>query len=180
MEVEVQIYAITALAQYYDPPLRCFTFQDFQLVPTIEEFEQILDLPMEGKILYRYFEQHSSIPTLAEILKIHPKELESKLVERKNTRGFPQKFLENYPYQLAEKEDWGTFIDVLTLTLYGIMLFPNLEHFVDYAAINVFVAMKTRSENPITAILADIYETLNLCYKMKQKKVLCCLPALYV
>jgi len=134
---------------------------------------------MERKIPYKYFEQHSSIPTLAEILKIHPKELESKLVERKNTRGFPQKFLENYLYRLAGKENWGTFMDVLALTLYDIMLFPNLEGFVNYAAINVFVAMKTRSENPVTAILADIYETLDSCYKMKQK-VSCCLPALYV
>jgi len=29
LEIEVQTPAITALAQYYDPPLRCFTFQDF-------------------------------------------------------------------------------------------------------------------------------------------------------
>jgi len=29
LEGEVQTSAITALAQYYDPPLRCFTFQDF-------------------------------------------------------------------------------------------------------------------------------------------------------
>jgi len=180
LEVEVQISTITALAQYYDPPLRCFTFQDFQLLPTIEEFEQILHLPMEGKIPYIYLEQHSSIPTLAEILKIHPKELESRLVERKNTRGFPQKFIENYLYRLAGKEDWGTFMDVLALTIYGIMLFPNLQHFVKYAAINVFVAMKNRSENLVTSILADIYETLDSCYKMKQKKVSCCLPALYV
>ena len=35
-------------------PLRCFTFQDFQLVPTVEEFEQILDLPLEGKTPYNY------------------------------------------------------------------------------------------------------------------------------
>ena len=135
---------------------------------------------MERKIPYKYFEQHSSIPTLAEILKIHPKELESRLVERKNTRGFPHKFIENYLYRLAGKEDWGTFMDVLALTLYDIMLFPNLEHFVNYAAINVFVAMKNRSENPVTAILADIYKTLYSCYKMKQRKVSCCLPALYV
>jgi len=27
LEVEVQIPAVTALAQYYDPPLRCFTFK---------------------------------------------------------------------------------------------------------------------------------------------------------
>jgi len=56
VEVEVQKFAITALAQYYDPPLRCFTFQDFQLVPTIEEFEQIVDMPLEGKISYQYLE----------------------------------------------------------------------------------------------------------------------------
>ena len=36
LEVEVQTSTITVLAQYYDPPLRCFTFQDFQLAPTIE------------------------------------------------------------------------------------------------------------------------------------------------
>ena len=34
---EVSIEAIASLTQYYDQPLRCFTFGDFQLVPTIEE-----------------------------------------------------------------------------------------------------------------------------------------------
>jgi len=29
LKVEAQAVAIIALAQYYDPPLRCFTFQDF-------------------------------------------------------------------------------------------------------------------------------------------------------
>ena len=60
------------------------------------------------------------------------------------------------------------------------MVFPNMENFVDYAAINVFVAVKNRYENPVTAILADIYETLDSCYEMKDMKVLYCLPVLYV
>ena len=38
LEVDVQTDAQTALAQYYDSPLRCFTFADFQLVPTLEEY----------------------------------------------------------------------------------------------------------------------------------------------
>jgi len=29
LNVEVQASAVTALAQYYDPSLRCFTFHDF-------------------------------------------------------------------------------------------------------------------------------------------------------
>ena len=43
---EVSIEAIASLTQYYDQPLRCFTFGDFQLVPTIEEFEEILGCPL--------------------------------------------------------------------------------------------------------------------------------------
>jgi len=46
LEIDTKVPAITALVQYYDPPLRCFTFKDFQLVPTVEEFGDILDLPL--------------------------------------------------------------------------------------------------------------------------------------
>jgi hypothetical protein len=34
---DVQVEALTALAQFYDPPMRCFLFQGFQLAPTLEE-----------------------------------------------------------------------------------------------------------------------------------------------
>ncbi|XP_050893382.1 uncharacterized protein LOC127100148 [Lathyrus oleraceus] len=30
------------IAQFYDPPLRCFTFSDFRLAPTLEGFERII------------------------------------------------------------------------------------------------------------------------------------------
>jgi len=81
-------------------------------------------------------------------------------VNKKGVRGFTPKFLESYLHQLADQENWETFMDVLTLTLYGIMLFPNVEDLVDYAAIDVFIARKTRAENPVPTILADIYITL--------------------
>jgi len=40
-------------------------------------------------------------------------------------------------------------MDVLALTLYGIMLFPNVEDLVDYVAIDVFIASKSRAKNPV-------------------------------
>jgi len=43
---EVSTEAIASLAQYYDRPLRCFTFGDFQLSPMVEEFEEILGCPL--------------------------------------------------------------------------------------------------------------------------------------
>ena len=43
---KVDYGALTTLAQYYDIPLRCFTFPDFQIAPTLEELESILDRPI--------------------------------------------------------------------------------------------------------------------------------------
>ncbi|RDX91950.1 hypothetical protein CR513_25994, partial [Mucuna pruriens] len=41
IDVELQ----PALVQYYDLPLRCFTFRNFQIAPTLEEYEHLLGLP---------------------------------------------------------------------------------------------------------------------------------------
>ncbi|XP_014515615.1 uncharacterized protein LOC106773435 [Vigna radiata var. radiata] len=178
LEMEVQLPAITALVRYYDSPLRCFTFQDFQLAPTIEEFEHILGLPLEGTSPYQHLEHHASIPTIAAIMKLHPKDLEDKMLTRNQVRGLTQGYLEQYLHHLADKEEWEAFMDVLALTVYDIVLFPRID-FVDYTAIDVFVAKKTRSENPVTAVLADVYGTMSFCHERKGKKILCCLPALY-
>jgi len=96
LDIEVQTSLITTFAQYYDPLVKAFTFQDFQLVPTLEEFEQILDLPLEGKSPYKYVEHHAFVSTLSGIMKIHSRELESALVNKKGVRGFTPKFLESY------------------------------------------------------------------------------------
>ena len=45
--IEVSVEAIASLTQYYDQSLRCFTFGDFKLAPTVEEFEEILGCPLE-------------------------------------------------------------------------------------------------------------------------------------
>ncbi|XP_014511791.1 uncharacterized protein LOC106770498 [Vigna radiata var. radiata] len=71
-------------------------------------------------------------------------------------------------------------MDVLALLLYGVMLFPNVQNFIDNASINAFVGYKDRSKNPVTVVLAEVYGTLNHCYEKKGGQMLCCLPVLYV
>ena len=128
LELDIEIDIVTALAQYYDSSMRCFLFQDFQLVPTIEEYEQILDLPLGGGIPYRHCEQHSYVLTISSITKI--------------------------PHDMLKS--------------------------VEYAVIDIFVAVRTRFENPVTAILADTYLALDLCYERKVRKMLCLVHILYV
>ena len=52
---EISTEAIASLTQYYEQPLRCFTFGDFQLVLTVEEFEEILGCPLGGRKPYLFF-----------------------------------------------------------------------------------------------------------------------------
>ena len=51
---EVFTKSVVSLAQYYDQPLRCFTFGDFQIVLAIEEFEEILGCPLGGRKPYLF------------------------------------------------------------------------------------------------------------------------------
>ncbi|XP_061338461.1 uncharacterized protein LOC133285268 [Gastrolobium bilobum] len=180
LEVDVQVEAITAIAQDYDSPLRCFTFQDFQLAPTLEEFEQIFGLSLEEEKPYCYIGHYPSMHVVAEILKVQVRDLQERKQIRNETVGFPRKYLEEHLHHLAEEGEWDTFIDVLALTIYGILIFPNIDEFVDFAAIDVFVARKFKRENPVPAILADVYYTLSFCHERKGKRILCCLPVLFI
>jgi len=58
---EVSMEAIASLTWYYDQPLRCFTFMDFQLVPIVEEFEEILGCPLGGRKPYLFSGFYPSI-----------------------------------------------------------------------------------------------------------------------
>ena len=68
----------------------------------------------------------------------------------------------------------------MALILYGTLLFPYSNEYVEYAAIDIFVAARTRFENPVTAALADTYLALDLCYERKVRKMLCSVHVLYV
>ncbi|XP_004514576.1 uncharacterized protein [Cicer arietinum] len=147
--------ALTSLAQYYDPLLRCFTFQDFQLAPTLEEFERILGYSLERGNPYRYTGQPPKLDTIAEVLKIDIREFASTKEEKGAIHGLSRKYLEQKCQDLADKKEWSAFIDVLALIIFGIVIFPNLDNFVDVAAINVFLVFNKHKQNPVPAILAD-------------------------
>ena len=74
--IEVSVEAIASLTQYYNQSLRCFTFGDFQLVPTIEEFEGILGCPLGGRKSYLFTGFYPSMARVAKVVKISTQELD--------------------------------------------------------------------------------------------------------
>ncbi|KAH1188623.1 hypothetical protein GmHk_U059349 [Glycine max] len=151
---EVFTEAVVSLAQYYDQPLRCFTFGDFQMVPTIEEFEEILGCPLGGRKPYLFSGFLPSLSKIAAVIGDSAKELDRMKQTRNGVVGLPRKYLEGKARDMASQEKWGPFADILALLIFG--------------------------ESPVVAILADLFDTFDRRCEKNNARIVCCLPALCV
>jgi hypothetical protein len=173
LHVEVDTVALTTLAQFFDSHLRCFTFQDFQLLPILEEFEIILGRSMEGRACYV-----REIPTEKDIAKaLHlEKEEVSSLRESRDIEGFSKRALEAKAQEKLFVGNWKAHNAILALLIYGLIMFPSYDYFVDMSAVGVFL-----TGNPAPTLLADIL--FSLCDRRGIKKggqVVCCVRLLIV
>ncbi|KAH1257306.1 hypothetical protein GmHk_03G007310 [Glycine max] len=177
---EVFTEAVVSLAQYYDQPLRCFTFGDFQMVPTIEEFEEILGCPLGGRKPYLFSGFLPSLSKIAAVVGDSAKEWDRMKQTRNSVVGLPRKYLEGKARDMASQEKWGPFADILALLIFRVVLFPNVDSLVDLAAIDAFLAYHHSKESPVVAILADLFDTFDRRCEKNSTRIVCCLPALCV
>ncbi|RDX67371.1 hypothetical protein CR513_53763, partial [Mucuna pruriens] len=180
LEVEVQPHALVVLAQFYDVRLRCFTFKDFQLAPTLEEYDRILGMPIKEPAVYFYKGYLPSWGAVAELLKKPKTKVRRAKRARNGIKGLPREYLEEVLTQHREAKNWQAVVDTLALLVYGIVIFPQLEDYVDLAIVDVLLAVKEKNEYPMPAILADTYYTLNYCLSRRGKNLRCCIHALYL
>ena len=115
---EVFTEGVVSLAQYYDQSLRCFTFGDFQMVPAIEEFEEILGCPLGGRKPYLFSGFLPSLSKIATVIGDSAKELDRMKQTRNGIVGLPRKYLEGKARDMASQEKWGPFADILALLIF--------------------------------------------------------------
>ena len=81
---------------------------------------------------------YPSMARVAKVVKISAKELDRAKQNRNGVVGIPRKRLEEKAKALADQGEWTSFIDVLALFVFGIILFPSVDGLVDLAAIDAF------------------------------------------
>ncbi|KAL5184563.1 hypothetical protein HKD37_17G048257 [Glycine soja] len=177
---EVFTEAIVSLAQYYDQPLRCITFGDFQIVPSVEEFQEILGCPLGGRKPYLFSGFLPSLSKIAAVVGDSARELDRMKQTRNGVVGLPWKYLEDKARDMANQEKWVSFTDILALLIFGVVLFPNVDGLVDLAAIDAFLAYHHSKKSPVVAILADLFDTFDRRCEKNSARIVCCLPALCV
>jgi hypothetical protein len=166
LNTEVNTTVVHTLVQFYDPPLRCFTFQDYQLALTLEDYSHILGIGIKNQVPYVRTKELPKYQVLAEALHIGKKEVELNLKPKGGIHGFTLKFLVDKATPFAEAESWMNFNAILALLIYGIVLFLNMEKFVDLAVIHIFL-----TQNHVPTLLADTYYSIHVRTRKKKETI---------
>ncbi|XP_058787591.1 uncharacterized protein LOC131661943 [Vicia villosa] len=132
---------LNTMIQFYDPLLHCFTFRDFQLVPSLEEFSYLLGLPILDRIPYTGKEEDPKWEDIAAALHLPKAEIEK---------------------------------GVLSLLIYGQVLFHHYDKIVDVDAIKIFL-----SKNPVPTLLGDLLHSIHFRASKRKGCVLGCAPLLH-
>ena len=89
---------------------------------------------------------------------------------RSRVKGFLAKFLIDKAQLFWDDLDFQAFEEVLALLIYGLVLFPNLESFIDVNAIKIFL-----SRNPVPTLLGDILHSLQTRTMKRRAILMCCI-----
>lgn len=120
--------------------LWCFPFLDFQLAPTLEEFERILGRTIKDHNLFPNLEEDVTPVKIALALGDDVQDIIANWDTKGIFKGFSKKFLEGEALKFVNSENWNAFNDVLALLVHGIVLFLNIDNFVDHLAVEIFLS----------------------------------------
>ncbi|KAI5395892.1 hypothetical protein KIW84_062178 [Lathyrus oleraceus] len=129
---------MSVLVQFYDPLYRCFTFPDFQLLPTLEEYAYLVGIPILDQLPFSGLESIPASQEIADMLHIDESLVGAHMTTKGGIQGLPSEFLiaQATVYGKAMSED--AFEAIFVLLIYGLVLFPNIDKFVDVNTIRSF------------------------------------------
>ncbi|XP_058750107.1 uncharacterized protein LOC131623107 [Vicia villosa] len=135
---------LNTLVEFYDLVYQCFTFPNYQLVPTLEECAHLKS------------------------------DIEANFITKGCIKGISVEFLMKKANYFASAGSMNAFEDILALLIYGLVLFPNVDNFVDVNAIQIFLI-----GNLIPTLLGDTYHSIHSKTNKHKRTIVCCASLLY-
>ncbi|XP_058740931.1 uncharacterized protein LOC131613261 [Vicia villosa] len=164
---------MSVLFQFFDPEHHCFTFPDYQLVPTMEEFSEMLHIPIGNQLPFTDLVNIPKPEVIVAALHLKKAEVENNWETRSGVKGFLAKFLLDKARLFSDSMSYHAFEDILALLIYGLVLFPNPDQFIDVHAIKIFL-----TPIPVPTLLGDILHSFHTRMMKKRGTLMCCIPLL--
>lgn len=174
LRIQVKDGLLSTLLQFYDPDYHCFTFPDYQLLPTLEEYSQLVGLPIMDKSPFPFLEKDPKEEDIAKAICLKVSDIKGNMIAKGGTVGLPTHFLIKKAQYYADHLSMPTFETILVLLIYGMLLFPSFEGFVDINAIKIFM-----KNNPVPTLLGNTYHSIHLRNFHGGGMITCCVPLLY-
>ncbi|KAK8635678.1 hypothetical protein V6N13_004403 [Hibiscus sabdariffa] len=176
--VQVDEAMLQALIQFWNPGYCCFTLNGKDLMPTVEEYTELLRIPntKEGRIYTRPEKSCNRFEVLSQLVGRSTQWAEGRFSKKGESHCFPW-------YSIAEiartYPDPHKKAHILAVAIYGLVLFPRILGYIDVAMFEVFNQFKY-CISPVPAILAETFLSLNACRQLEGGRFRGCAPLLYV
>ena len=119
MKLNVKEGILLTLVQYYDSMYHCFTFPDYQLMPTLEEYSYLLDLPITDRVPFTSLEVEPKSHEIDALIHLGKSEVEAHMATKGGIRGLPTHFLLEKARYFAKMKSTVSFEAIIALLAYG-------------------------------------------------------------
>ncbi|KAG8502662.1 hypothetical protein CXB51_001118 [Gossypium anomalum] len=177
-DVKVDRHLFRAMVQFWNLAYSCFTFGDVDLVPTLEEYTTLLCCPrIRG---YKAYVRPTSLPAFTKKLVMITGMSEQWNVARVQQKGDSKCILWAVLRDLISTHpDVKKRVDVLSLSIYSMVIFPKALGHIDEAVANLFDRLG-KQNTPVPAILAETIRSLSACRRVGEGRFIGCAQLLLV
>ncbi|KAG8482874.1 hypothetical protein CXB51_024464 [Gossypium anomalum] len=141
----------------------CFTFGRVDLVPIVEEHIALLCCPRIK--VNKAYSRATNVPTfvknLMNITGMNEQWVAAQIKQKGDSKCIPWKNLRDL---ILAHPDMKKRVDIFTLSIYGLVVFPKALGHVDEAVSGLFDRLD-KGVTPVPAILAETFRSLNACRK---------------
>ncbi|MBA0844745.1 hypothetical protein Goarm_023105 [Gossypium armourianum] len=145
--------------QWNNEVRHCFMFGKVDLVPTIEEYMALLRCSriQVDKVYLKAVNVPTFLKRLVSIMVMSEQWVTARIKQKGDSKCIPWKSLKDF---ILAHPDTNKKVDIFSLSIYGLVVFPKALEHVDEAVIDLFDRLDERV-TPVSAILAETFRSLN-------------------
>ncbi|KAG8490491.1 hypothetical protein CXB51_013607 [Gossypium anomalum] len=164
LDIKVDKHLFRAMVQFWNPAYSCFTFGEVDLVPTLEEYTTLLRCPkIQGNKAYvRAANLSTFVKKLMMIIGMSEQWAAARIQQKGDSKCIPWVSLRDL---ILAHPDVKRRVDVLALSIYGLVIFPKAMGYIDEAVADLFDRLG-KQNTPVPAILAETFRSLNACRRV--------------
>ncbi|KAG8487469.1 hypothetical protein CXB51_016259 [Gossypium anomalum] len=162
--IRVDEQLIKAMVRFWVPAYQCFTFNQEDMTPTIEEYAALLriDNVQFGKIYVKEPKPLTFRKKLVRLTDMTDAWAEKQIKKKNETVCIPWSSLRE---SVLSHPDILKRVNLFALAIYGLVIFPRVLGHIEVAVFDFFERLK-QGVNPVPTILAETFRSLSTCRRV--------------